>query len=153
MPKQSIARMRAALVLIPLLLFMTLAGCNSADLQTIANAENAIPQAVVLIANTSASLVGQGSMTPAEGTKVAALLTDTINANSRAVAATRDISSLTTANKATISQVLTPIIAKIQGSITTGDVFQIKDANAKLAITTALAALVTTLQIIQAKVA
>jgi hypothetical protein len=131
---------------------MTLAGCNSADLQTIANAENAIPQAVVLIANTSAALVGQGSMTPAEGTKVAAILTDTINANSRAVAATRAISSLTTANKATISQVLTPIIAEIQGSITTGDVFQIKDANAKLAITTSLAALVTTLQIIQAKV-
>jgi len=137
---------------IPLLLFVALAGCSNA-LQDIANAENTIPQAVTVIANTSTSLVNQGTMSPDEGAKVAQILTDIINANSRAVTATRAITSLTATNKATISQIVAPIILEIQQSITAGDVFQIKNAQAKLAITTALTALSTTLQIIQSKVA
>lgn len=140
------------LLAIPLLLFVALAGCSNA-LQDIANAENAIPQAVTIIANTSTSLVNQGSMTPDEGAKVAQILTDIINANTRAVAATRAVSSLTVANKATIAQIVSPILLEIQQSITAGDVFQIKNAQAKLAITTALTALSATLQIIQSKVA
>ncbi len=143
--------MRKLLVL-PLLLFIVLAGCQN-DLQAIANAENAIPQAVTIIANTSTSLVNQGTMTPAEGAKVAQILTDVINANTRAVTATKAITSLTATNKATISQIVSPIILEIQQSITAGDVFQIKNAQAKLAITTALTALSATLQIIQSKVA
>ena len=149
---RSIARIRAALVIVPLLLFMVLAGCSN-DLQTIANAEAAIPQAVTIIANTSTSLVNQGSMSPAEGAKVAAILTDTINANVHAVAATKAITALNATTKPSIAAIVTPIIAEIQASITSGDVYNIKNANAKLSITTALAALVTTLQIIQAKVA
>jgi hypothetical protein len=149
--RRSIARIRAALVIAPLLLFMALAGCDNA-LKDIANAENAIPQAVVVIANTSTTLVNGGEMSPAEGAKVAQILTDITNANVRAVAATKAISTLNSTNKASIAQIVNPIIQEIQASVTSGDVYNIKNANAKLAITTALTALTTTLQIIQAKV-
>jgi hypothetical protein len=139
------------LLIVPLIfLLVGLTGCN--DLQAIANAENAIPQAVTLIANTSTQLVTQGSMTAAEGAKVAALLTDIINANAHAVTATQAITSLTAANKKSVAAIVTPIVQEIQASITSGDVFKIQNASAKLTITTALSALVTTLQIIQAKV-
>ena len=160
MPKQSIARTRAALVLIPLLLFMTLAGCAKVGsvapaltpLQIVANAENDIPQVVAQIANTSTALVNQGSLSPAEGAAIAKVLTDITNANSRAVAATRAISTLAATGNASIAAVITPIIQEIQGSIASGDVFNIKNATAKVTITTALTSLVVTLQIIQAKV-
>ena len=139
------------LLVLPLILFAALAGCSS-DLQAIANAENAIPQAVTLIANTSTSLVTSGSMSAAEGASVAKILTDIVNANAHAVTVTQAISSLTAANKKSIAAIVTPIIQEIQAEITSGDVYNIKNASAKLTITTALTALTTTLQIIQAKV-
>lgn len=151
MHKQSIARIRCALVIVPLLLFMALAGCSN-DLQAIVQAEAAIPQAVVLVANTSTTLVSQGSMTPAEGASVAALLTDIVNANAHAVTATKAITALNSTTKPTIAAIVNPIITEIQASVQSGDVFKIQNANAKLAITTALVALTTTLQIIQGKV-
>ena len=140
------------LLIAPLILLVALSGCSSA-LQAIATAENAVPQAVTIVANTSTSLVNQGSMTPAEGAKIAQILTDIINANTRAVAATRAITTLDATSKSTIAGIVSPIILEIQQSITAGDVFQIQNAQAKLAITTALTALSATLQIIQAKVA
>jgi hypothetical protein len=151
---------RAALIL-PLILFVALTGCAKVGtvgapaltpLQIVANAEVAIPQGVTIVANTSTALVNQGAMTPAEGTKVAALLTDIINANVRAVAATKAISTLAAAGNTSIAAIITPIIKEAQESITSGDVFNIKNAAAKAAITTALSSLVVTLQIIQAKV-
>jgi PBP1b-binding outer membrane lipoprotein LpoB len=138
------------LLIIPLICLL-LVGCSN-DLQTIANAENAIPQAVVLIANTSTQLVTQGSMTAAEGAKVASILTDIVNANAHAVTATKAITSLNSTTKPTIAAIVTPIIQEVQAAVTSGDVYAIKNASAKLTITTALTALVTTLQIIQAKV-
>jgi hypothetical protein len=107
---------------------------------------------VTIVANTSTALVNQGAMTPAEGTRVAALLTDIINANARAVTATKAISTLAAAGNTSIAAIITPIIKEAQASITSGDVFNIKNAAAKAAITTALSSLVVTLQIIQAKV-
>ena len=151
MHKQSIARIRCALVIVPLLLFMALAGCSN-DLQTIANAEASIPQAVTIIANTSTQLVTQGAMSADEGARVAAILTDIVNANQHAVAATKAIASLNSTTKPTIAAIVNPIITEIQAAVTSGDVYNIKNANAKLAITTALVALETTLQIIQGKV-
>jgi hypothetical protein len=151
MHTKAIARIRCALILVPLLAFMSLAACTNA-LQDIAKAEAAIPQAVTIVANTSTQLVNTGAMTPEEGGKVATILTDVINANVRAVAATKAIASLDPTSKATISQIVNPIIAEIQGAVTTGDVAQIKNPTAKIAITTALSALSTTLAIIQAKV-
>ena len=139
------------LLVLPLILFAALAGCSS-DLQAIANAENAIPQAVVLVANTSTTLVAQGSMTPAEGASVAAMLTDIVNANQHAVTATKAITALNSTTKPAIAAIVNPIITEIQASVQSGDVFKIQNANAKLAITTALVALTTTLQIIQGKV-
>ena len=151
MHTKPIARIRRALVIVPLLLFMALAGCSN-DLQAVAQAEAAIPQAVVLVANTSTTLVAQGSMTPAEGASVAAILTDIVNANVHAVAATKGITALNSTTKPTIAAIVNPIITEIQASVNSGDVFKIQNANAKLAITTALVALTTTLQIIQGKV-
>ena len=147
----SIAQFRAAMILVLLVLFMSLAACTDKNLQAIADAENAIPQAVVVVANTSTTLVQQGSMSPTEGAAVARILTDVVNANAHAVQATRAINSLTPATKAQISSIVTPIIQEIQAEVTSGDVFQIKNQNAKIAITTALTALATTLQIIQAR--
>lgn len=147
----AIARIRAAMVLMPLILFMVMAGCTDKNLQAIADAENAIPQAVVVVANTSTTLVQQGSLSPSEGAAVAKILTDIVNANAHAVQATKAINSLTPTTKAQISGIVNPIIQEIQTEISSGDVFQIKNQNAKLAITTALTALTTTLQIIQSR--
>lgn len=152
MHKQSIARIRCALVLVPLLAFMSLAACSDKALQDLANAENAVPQAVVVIANTSTTLVAQGAMSGPEGAKVAALLTDIVNANAHAVTATKAITALNATTKPTIAAIVNPIIAEIQAAINSGDVYNIKNPQAKLAITTALVALTTTLQIIQGKV-
>ncbi len=91
-------------------------------------------------------------MTPAEGASVAAILTDIVNANAHAVTATKAITSLNSTTKPTIAAIVNPIITEVQASINSGDVFKIQNANAKLAITTALVALTTTLQIIQGKV-
>jgi hypothetical protein len=59
---------------------------------------------------------------------------------------------LAATGNASIAAVITPIIQEIQGSIASGDVFNIKNVTAKVTITTALTSLVVTLQIIQAKV-
>lgn len=145
-----ISTIRAVRLTIAALLFMALAGCNDA-LKAVAQAENAIPQAVTLISNTTTQLLQQDAITVDEAKKVSALLTDIENADHRAIAATKTIATLDPAAKATIAQIVTPIIAEVQASINTGDVFQIKNANAKLTITTALVALTTTLQIIEAR--
>lgn len=148
---KQVKQVQAAMVLGLLIGFMVMAGCSN-DLQVIANAEVAIPQAVTIAANTTTSLVQQGSLSAAEGAKVAAILQDIVNANIHAVTATKAITSLTATSKASISAIVTPIVTEIQASIATGDVFQIQNASAKLTITTALTALLTTLQIIQGKV-
>lgn len=133
-----------------LVLFVALAGCNDA-LKSIAQAENAIPQAVTIISNTTTQLLQQDAITADEAKKISALLTDIENADHRAIEATKAIATLEPTTKATISQIVSPIIAEVQASINTGDVFQIKNANAKLTITTALVALTTTLQIIESR--
>lgn len=138
--------------LIPILaLFLALSGC-SGDLQTIAKAEDSITKAVKIVADTSTQLVSSDAMTTDEAAKVSAILTHVENADRRAIAATKAVASLDPATKATLSQIINPIIAEIQGAVTIGDVAQIKNQNAKLAITTALSALTTTLAIIQSKV-
>jgi|ERR1035441_819075 hypothetical protein len=151
---------RAALIL-PLILFVALSGCAKVGtvgapaltpLQIVANAENDIPQVVTQIANTTTALVNQGSLSGTEGAAVSKVLTDIINANARAIAATRAISTLAASGNTSIAAIITPIIQEAQASITSGDVFNIKNAAAKVAITTALSSLVVTLQIIQAKV-
>jgi hypothetical protein len=139
---------------------MVLSGCAKGSatapaltpLQIVANAENDIPQVVAQVANTSTALVNQGSLSAAEGATISKILTDIINANTRAVAATQAVTTLTTQGNPTIAAIITPIIQEVQASIQSGDVYNIKNAAAKTAIVSALSGLVITLQLIQSKV-
>lgn len=122
------------------------------QIQKVIAAETAIAQGVGIAANTSSQLVSAGTITADEATKIQTILTDVENANRRAINATNAIAILDVAGKASILSVVQPILTEVQNSIQTGDVAQIKNQSAKLAIVAALSTLVTSLQVIQGQV-
>ena len=140
------------LVMIPLLLgFVVLTACSS-GLQAVADAEANIPKGITVVANTLTDLVQQNQVTPDEAQKVQTLLSHVLAGNVHAVAATKAITALNSTTKPQISQILAPIIQEVDSAITSGDVAQIKNQQAKLAIVVSFAALQSTLQIIASKV-
>jgi hypothetical protein len=159
---RSIARTRAALVLIPLLLFMGLLGCakatapgtpalpsnTDATLRAVVQAEGDVDAGVAGVLQITQQLYAAGTVDKATAGTITGVLAKVTAANGQAITITKGLVTIPAAQRSTIQSIIVPVINDLQDSLTNG-LISIKDANAKAALSAALSGLLVTLQIIQ----
>jgi hypothetical protein len=153
---------RAALVFVPALLFMTLSGCakvsapgtpappagTNATLVKVVQAETDIAAGVSAALQIVQQFYAGGTISKSDAQTISAVLATITNANAQAISLTKNLSTISATQALTLKTLEAPVVQALQSAVESGLV-GIKDANTKAAVTAALSTILTTLEIIQ----
>lgn len=121
---------------------------TDATLRTIVQAEGDVDAGVAASLQITEQLFAAGTIDKATASTIAGVLAKVTAANGQAISITKGLVTVPPAQRSALQSVIVPIIKAVQDSLNNG-LINIKDANAKAAISASLSALLVTLQIIQ----
>lgn len=153
---------RAAMVIMPVLLFMSFSGCakatapgvpappsgTNATLAKVVQAETDIAAGVSAALQIIQQFYAAGTISKSDAQNISSVLATITNANAQAIALTKNLSTISATQALTLKTLEAPVIQALQTAVESGLV-GIKDANTKAAVTAALSTILTTLEIIQ----
>lgn len=142
-----------------LIAFVALSGCakvqpgsippgTDTTLLRIVQAEGDVNSGVATALQATQQLFAAGTIDKPTAMTIASILAKVTAANGQAISITKGLVTVDPAHRTAINNIVVPIIAAVQDSLTNG-LIPIKDANAKAIVSASLSSLLVTLQIIQ----